>query len=136
MVLDMIKCKLCEVNNYPRKFGQNITNYNLHKTNNIEPNLTEGNSSKEIFINFKQARQKREQLMSKRKRIVINSSEDVVKPKIIYNSAQLSQYFNVKDPAPQKKGDLVYKCTCPQINCNESYIGESERCFEERIIPY
>ena len=136
MVVDMIKRKLCKVNNYPRKFVQNITNYNLHKTNNIEPNLTEGNNSKEIFINFKQARQKREQLMPKRKKIVINSSEDVVKPKIIYNSAKLSQYFNVKDPVPQKKSDLVYKCTCPQINCNESYIGESERCFEERIIPY
>ena len=74
--------------------------------------------------------------MPKRKKIVINSSEDVVKPKIIYNSAKLSQYFNVKDHVPQKKSDLVYKCTCPQINCNESYIGESERCFEERIIPY
>ena len=53
MVVDMIKRKLCKVNNYPRKFVQNITNYNLHKTNNIEPNLTEGNNSKEIFINFK-----------------------------------------------------------------------------------
>ena len=38
--------------------------------------------------------------MPKRKKIVINSSEDVVKPKIIYNSAKLSQYFNVKDPVP------------------------------------
>ena len=32
-----------------------------------------------------------------------------VKPKIVYNSAKISQYFNVKDPVPKKdKSDLVY----------------------------
>ena len=30
----------------------------------------------------------------------------------------------------------MYKCTCPQIDCNESYIGEIERCFEERVIDH
>ena len=55
------------------------------------------------------------------KKIVSNSLEDYIKPKVVYNSAKLSQYFNVKDPALQKyKSDLVYKCTCPQIDCNES----------------
>ena len=28
----------------------------------------------------------------------------------------------------------MYKCTSPQTDCNESYIGETERRFEERII--
>ena len=75
--------------------------------------------------------------MSKMKKIVSNSLEDGVKPKVVYNSAKLSQYFNIKDPVPQKyKSDLVYECTCPQIDCNESYIGETDRCFEERIIDH
>ena len=75
--------------------------------------------------------------MSKMKKIVSNSLEDSVKPKVVYNSAKLSQCFNVKDPAPQKcKSDLVYKCKCPQIDCNELYIGETERRFEERIIDH
>ena len=30
----------------------------------------------------------------------------------------------------------MYKCTCSQIDCNESYIGEIERCFEERVIDH
>ena len=30
----------------------------------------------------------------------------------------------------------MYKCTCPQIDCNESYIGEIERCFEEHVIDH
>ena len=86
----IIKHNLREVNNYSRKFVQNIS-YNLHQRNSKAPN-------------------------------------------VVYNSAKLSQYFNVKDPVAQKyKSDLVYKCTCPQIDCNESHIGESERRFEEQI---
>ena len=114
---------------------QNIINYNLHKGNSIATNLNEGNNSKEILINLKYAGRKGEQLMSKMKKIVSNSLEDGVKPKVVYNSIKLRQYFNVKDPVPQKyKSDLVYKCTCPQTDCNESYISETERRFEKRII--
>ena len=114
---------------------QNIINYNLHKGNSIATNLNEGNNSKEILINLKYAGRKGEQLMSKMKKIVSNSLEDGVKPKVVYNSIKLRQYFNVKDPVPQKyKSDLVYKCTCPQTDCNESYISETERRFEERTI--
>ena len=116
---------------------QNIINYNLHKGNSIATNLNEGNNSKEILINLKYAGRKGEQLMSKMKKIVSNSLEDGVKPKVVYNSIKLRQYFNVKDPVPQKyKSDLVYKCTCPQTDCNESYISETERRFEERTIDH
>lgn len=50
--LDIIKHNLSRVNNYPRKFVQNIRNYNLHKRNRTDPNITEGNNSKDIFIIF------------------------------------------------------------------------------------
>ena len=114
---------------------QSIINYNLHKRNSIALNLNEGNNNKEIFINLKYAGKKGGQLISKMKKIVSNSLEDGVKPKGVYNSTKLSQYFNVKDLVPQKyKSDLVYKCTCPQIDSNESHIDETERRFEERII--
>ena len=69
--------------------------------------------------------------MSKMKKIVSNSLEDDIKPKVVYNSAKLSQYFNIKDFVPQKyKSDLVYKCTCSQTDCNETYMGETERRVE------
>ena len=116
---------------------KNIISDNLHKRNSIAPKLNERKNRKEIIINFKYAGQKREQLMSKLKKIICNSVEDGVKPKVAYNSAKLSQYFNVNDPVPQKyKSDLVYKCTCPQIDCNESNINETERRFEKRIIDH
>ena len=74
---------------------QNIINYNLYKRNSIAPNLNGGNNSKEMFINFKYVGQKGEQLMSKIKKIISSSLEDGVKPNVIYNSAKLSQYFNI-----------------------------------------
>ena len=50
---------------------------------------------------------------------------------------RLSQYFNVKDAVTQKfKSDLIYKCTCLKIDCNESNIEKTERRFEERIIDH
>ena len=43
--------------------------------------------------------------------------EDGFKPKVFHSSAKISQFFCVKDPVPQKyKSELVYKCTCPQID--------------------
>ena len=88
---------------------QNIVNYNLHKRNSIAPKLNQGKSNKEIFINLKYAGHKGEQLMSKMKKIISNSLEDGVKLKFVSNSAKPSQYFNVKDPVPQKyKSNLVY----------------------------
>ena len=41
---------------------ENIINYNLHKINSKDPNLNEGNNSKEIFINLEYTGQKGEQL--------------------------------------------------------------------------
>ena len=120
-----------------KKFVKSIINDNLHKRNSIAPKLNKEKNRNEIIINVRYAGQKRELLMSKMKKIICNSLEDGVKPKVVYNSAKLNQYFNVKDPVPQKyKRDLVYKCTCPQIDRNESYIGETERRFEKRIIDH
>ena len=100
--LETIKSNLYEVNGYPRKFEQNIIKYNLHKRNSIAPNLNEGNNSKETFINLKYAGQKGVQLISKMKKIVSNVLEYDIKLNVFYNFAKLSQYFNTKDPAPQK----------------------------------
>ena len=71
------------LNNYPRKFVQTITHYNLHKRKSS--NLSGTNNSKGLFIDLKYARQTREQLVSRMKKIVHKSLEDGVKMKIVYN---------------------------------------------------
>ena len=94
-------------------------------------------NSKEIFIKFKYAGKKGEQIMSKMRKVVSNLLEDGVKPKVVYNWAELSQYFNVKDHVPPKYIEkLVYECTCSHIDCNESFIGKTEKHFKEYIIDH
>ena len=57
--------------------------------------------------------------------------------KIILKSTQLGSKFNIKDKINKKhKHDLVYKATCPNENCNETYVGEVGRRFAERIIDH
>ena len=57
--------------------------------------------------------------------------------KIIYTGTKLASKFNIKDEISKKhKQDLIYKAQCPDLNYNETYIGEVGRRFSERIIDH
>ena len=57
--------------------------------------------------------------------------------KIIYTKTKLASKFNIKDEISKKhKHDLIYKAQCPDLNCDETYIGEITRRFSERIIDH
>ena len=40
-----------------------------------------------------------------------------------------------KDPILKKSG-VIYRCKCDRVECDEEYIGESVRNFEERFIEH
>ena len=55
--------------------------------------------------------------------------------KIICTGRKLASKFNIKDKiSKEHKHDLVYKAQCPDLNCDETYMGEMGRRFLERII--
>ena len=57
--------------------------------------------------------------------------------KIIYTRTKLASKFNIKDKiSKEHKHDLIYKAQCPDLNCDETYIGEIRRRFSERIIDH
>ena len=57
--------------------------------------------------------------------------------KIIYTGTKLASKFNIKDEISKKsKCDLIYKSQCPNLNCDETYIGEVGWRFSERIIGH
>ena len=57
--------------------------------------------------------------------------------KIIYSGTKLASKFNIKDEISKKrKHDLIYKAQCPDLNCDETYIGEIGRRFSERILDH
>ena len=48
--------------------------------------------------------------------------------KTIYIGTKLASKFNIKDKiSKEHKHDLVYKAQCPDLNCDEKYIGEIGR---------
>ena len=57
--------------------------------------------------------------------------------KIIYNGTKLTSKFNIKGKiSKEHKHDLICKAQCPDLNCDETYIGEIGRRFSERIIDH
>ena len=57
--------------------------------------------------------------------------------KIIYTRTHLAWKFNIKDKiSKEHKHDLIYKAQCPDLNCDETYIGEVGRRFSERIFDH
>ena len=57
--------------------------------------------------------------------------------KIIYTGTKLASKFNIKDKiSKEHKHDLIYKAQCPDLNCDETYIGEIGRRFSECIIDH
>ena len=57
--------------------------------------------------------------------------------KIIYTGAKLALKFNIKGKiSKEHKHDLICKAQCPDLNCDETYIGEIGRRLSERIIDH
>jgi len=74
-------------------------------------------------------------LITKLKKYIKSILDNKAKPRIAYNATKLSSKFNVKDTTTHYH-NIVYKCVCPAENCDESYIGETERRITERIMDH
>ena len=57
--------------------------------------------------------------------------------KMIYTGTKLASKFNIIGKiSKEQKHDLICKAQCPNLNCDETYIGEIGRRFSERIIDH
>ena len=60
-----------------------------------------------------------------------------VKTQMVFKSQRLSSMFNVKDKTKKEhENNVVYKIECPDENCLETYIGETERRVFERVLDH
>ena len=56
---------------------------------------------------------------------------------ITYQGTKLLSRFQVKDQTKfEHRNDVVYCCKCPENNCDDFYIGETDRRISERIIDH
>ena len=54
--------------------------------------------------------------------------------KIVYSGKKLGSYFNIKNQTKmQHQNGLIYYTECPENECMENYVGETERRLQERV---
>ena len=50
---------------------------------------------------------------------------------------KLGSDFNIKDSSKlEHQHDLTYLTQCPELNCNETYLGETARRLRERALDH
>ena len=55
----------------------------------------------------------------------------------VYKSKKLGSYFNIKDSTKlEHHHDHTYFRQCPEVNCNETYSGETARILQERVLDH
>ena len=134
-----------KINDYPIRLVDQIINEELQKRNpntTIVSNVvaeTKKDDEKEEKIqlllpfNGKQGTQ----LLSKMRKSLNKSLPINVKTSFIYESTKLSTQFPVKDKTKfEHRHNATYFSKCPETNCDESYVGETDRRINERIIDH
>ena len=54
-----------------------------------------------------------------------------------FTGSKLSTHFQIKDKTEvEHNHNVVYLGTCPENNCSDNYVGESEHRISERIIDH
>jgi len=54
--------------------------------------------------------------------------------RILFKRTPLSSHFNLKDKTNKKHiHNLVYKITCPEASCQQTYVGETGRRLSHKI---
>ena len=52
-------------------------------------------------------------------------------------SKKLGSYFNIKDFTKlEHQHDLTYFTQCAHVNCDETYLGETARRLQERVLSF
>ena len=75
--------------------------------------------------------------LSKMKKQLKKSIPSNVKTCITYKGTKLSTQFPVKDRTKFEHGhNILYFSHCPNVTCNEKYVGETDRKIKECIMDH
>ena len=110
---------------------------NLNTTTNNKSNINNDitNTKHMLFLPYKSERGQR----------IIKSIIKTLKKTLpqkhvtqnIYESKKLGSYFNIKGSTKlEHEHDLTYFTQCPGVNCNETYLGETARRLQDRVLDH
>ena len=110
---------------------------NLNVTTNNKSNISNGitNTTHMLVIPYKGERGQRI-IKSVNKAVTKILPQNYVTQNF-YKSKKLGSYFNIKDSTKlEHQHNLTYFTQCPGVNCNETYLGETSRRLQERVLEH
>ena len=134
--LNYLRNVFIKVNDYPPKLVNSMIKIELEK-NSDQQEVTTNATSKQIQLVLPYAGKRGNNIIRKMRRQLNKHLKDDVKVMITYQRTNLSSRFQVKDQTKfEHRNDVVYCCKCPENDCDDFYIGETDRRISERIIDH
>ena len=139
--LDYLRKVFVEINDYPSKTVENILKNeleeeNINITNELQTNTNDNSETKlQLFLPF--SGKQGIQLLSKIKKQLKKTIPLNVKTCITYEGTKFSTQFSVRDRTKfEHRRNIVHFSRCPNVSCNETYVGETDRRITERIMDH
>ena len=88
----------------------------------------ENNDVKTFMLKVPFRGEKGEALIKKLNNTLKRSLPDTINCRVVQTGSKISKHFNLKDKTDKKHlSNFIYKHSCKNKKCNESYIGETAR---------
>ena len=136
--IEHLKTVFCNINDFPKNVVNNIIQQELSKSLKQQDVITDTQENcKNLKLILPYAGKQGTQLTSKMKKQLKKVLPDNVKTMVTYQSKKLASKFPVKDKIDfQHQNNVVYYGKCPNPNCKDDYIGETDRRVIERVIDH
>ena len=128
----------CNINDFPKNVVNNIIQQELLKSLKQQDVISYSQENcKNLQLILQYAGKQGTQLTSKMKKQLKKVLPENLKTIVTYQSKKLASKFPVKDKIDfQHQNNFVYYGKCPNHNCKDDYIGETDRRVIERVIDH
>ena len=137
--LDHLRNVFCSLNGYPLPFVNNMIELarKQHFSTICNDVINAEKPPSYIQMTLPYAGKQGEKVIRKMKKTLRDNLPVEIKARTAYKATKLESKFSTKDKTKfEHKNNLVYICKCPDPDCNDTYIGETNRRIKERIIDH
>ena len=128
---------IIKVNDYLPKLINSITKIELEKNSTDQQEVTTNATNKQIQFILPCIGKRGNNIIRKMNRKLNKHLKVDVKVMITYQGTKLSSRFQFKEPTKfEHRIDLSYCCKCPENDCDDFYIGKTDRRMSERITDH